>query len=158
MVRSDVDIEVRDAGRESAEVRSAAPAPAAEAGAKAAAYPRRSSARAGLGGSRAGNGRCAGSGHHGPMDDEWMEPDDQMGLWENQGRPLTMRWLLVALAEVAPSLLPGTDDILTSKDPLADLPIEVARYTGAEAVPLRVMHIDVRAEKAKPAAVVVTVT
>ena len=34
-------------------------------------------------------------------DDGWLEPDDDMGLWEYQLHPLTVEWLKAALNSVA---------------------------------------------------------
>jgi hypothetical protein len=74
-------------------------------------------------------------------DESWTNPNDEMGLWEYQLRPLNVRELLLALSQVDPELL-----------------VEVEHYDGSgEVVGLRPMHLDLRNRDGKPSAVVVTV-
>jgi hypothetical protein len=91
-------------------------------------------------------------------DDYWLEPQDDMGLWEHQGRPLTIRWLLVALREAAPALFRQDVDMFTVDHPSADLPIEIEWYDGTGPRRLTPVHIDVRALSASAAALVLTVS
>jgi hypothetical protein len=93
--------------------------------------------------------------------DEWLEPEDQMGLWEHQGEQLTVRSLLVGLVahelgEEVPSEL--TRQLLSTTSRWADLPVEVEFYDGVTSRTLRPMHIDLRAASGRPSAVVITVT
>ena len=48
--------------------------------------------------------------------DEWLDPGDEMGLWENQGNPLTVRWLTVALQQLMPSAMPDAMKLIRSTD------------------------------------------
>jgi hypothetical protein len=91
-------------------------------------------------------------------EDEWLEPDDQMGLWENQGGSLTVRELMAALGQV------GTDlpsepvwQLLATTAATADIPVEIEFYDGTGTRTLRPMHIDVRAKGGHASAVVITV-
>ena len=71
-------------------------------------------------------------------DFDW-EAEDQMGLWEHQGHPLTLQDL--ALARARP-----------------DLPIEVTVYDGAHSSDfLAPLHVDYRGPKDAPTAIVITV-
>lgn len=90
--------------------------------------------------------------------DEWLDRDDEMGLWEHQGHPLTARWLAVALQQLIPSAMPDAMTLLRSTDEGAELPVEVVWYDGTTAQSLEVMHLDVRGAGGKPAALVVTVS
>jgi len=66
---------------------------------------------------------------------------DQMGLWEHQGRPLTLRQLLAQ-----------------NNDGILDLPIEVTVYDGTVSSPfLAPLHVDFRGPRDAPSAVVITV-
>ena len=74
-------------------------------------------------------------------DDEQFDwdADDQMGLWEHQGHPLTLQDLTLAGAPPA-------------------LPIEVAVYDGVDSSPFLVpLHVEYRGPKDAPAAIVITV-
>ena len=71
----------------------------------------------------------------------WLDPDDDMGLWEHQGHPLTVRWLALALGQVS--------------NP--DVPVTVAYDDGTRRRELRVVHIDVSGADGRPTALVVTV-
>jgi hypothetical protein len=72
--------------------------------------------------------------------DEWLEPEDQTGVWEYQLHPLTVEWLRRAI------------------EPLADdLPVQVESYDGSGVRSLRPMHIDLRGRAGTPAAIVITV-
>jgi hypothetical protein len=74
-------------------------------------------------------------------DFDWSS-EDQMGLWEHQGRPLTLRQLL------------NQND-----DSILDLPVEVTVYDGTDSSPfLAPLHVDFRGSRDAPAAVVITVT
>ena len=73
-------------------------------------------------------------------DDEWLEPDDQMGLWEYQLRPLTVEWLRESLNNLPDGL-----------------PVQVDFYDGSEVRALRPMHIDLKGENGRPSAIVITV-
>jgi hypothetical protein len=74
-------------------------------------------------------------------DDEWLEPDDCMGVWEYQLYPLTVADLRRALD--------GLPD---------DAPVEVDFYDGTDASrSLRPMHIDLKGNAGVPTAVVITV-
>ncbi len=73
-------------------------------------------------------------------DDGWLEPDDQMGLWEYQLHPLTVQWLRQSLSQ-----LPD------------DLPVQVEFYDGSEVRTLRPMHIDLKGKDERPSAIVITV-
>ncbi len=73
-------------------------------------------------------------------DDEWLEPDDQMGLWEYQVHPLTVGGLKLALMSL--------DD---------DLPVQIEFYDGSEVRSLRPMHIDLKGTAGTPSAIVITV-
>jgi hypothetical protein len=73
-------------------------------------------------------------------DDDWLEPDDQMGLWEYQLHPLTVRWLRQSLNDLPDGLQ-----------------VQVEFYDGAEVRPLRPMHIDLRGKDGVPNAIVITV-
>ncbi len=73
-------------------------------------------------------------------EDDWLEPDDQMGLWEYQLEPLTVGWLRQTLTSLAD-----------------DVPIQVEFYDGTEARTLRPMHIDLKGKDDRPTAVVITV-
>lgn len=73
-------------------------------------------------------------------DEGWADPDDQMGVWEHQGEPLTVEALRTELANLDPDTL-----------------VIIEHYDGAGGVrPLRPMHIDLRT-RPHPAAVVITV-
>lgn len=73
-------------------------------------------------------------------DEEWLEPDDQMGLWEYQLHPLTVEWLRESL------------------DNLPDgLPVQVEFYDGSDVRALRPMHIDLKGKDDRPSAIVITV-
>jgi hypothetical protein len=64
---------------------------------------------------------------------------DQMGLWEHQGRPLTLRVLL------------------NQNDGILDLPVEVTVFDGTDSSPfLTPMHVDSRGPQDAPTAVVIT--
>jgi len=92
-------------------------------------------------------------------DDEWLEPDDQMGLREHQGKSLTIGWLMVALSQ-AGSDLPRellVGHLLAAQTTTADLPVEIEFYDGTTSRTLHPMHIDVRADAGRPSAVVITV-
>ena len=82
--------------------------------------------------------------HAGPMgdetDDEWLEPDDQMGLWEYQLHPLTVEWLRESLNNLPDGL-----------------PVQVEFYDGSEVRPMRRMHIDLKGTKGSPSAIVIPV-
>lgn len=82
--------------------------------------------------------------HAGPMgdetDDEWLEPDDQMGLWEYQLHPLTVQGMRHSLRN-----LPD------------DLAVQVDFYDGSEVRALRPMHIDLKGKDGRPRAIVITV-
>ncbi len=88
--------------------------------------------------------RSGSVGHAGGMgadaEDDWLEPDDQMGLWEYQLHPLTVGWLREALTSLA-------DDVR----------VHVEFYNGTEARTLRPMHIDLKGKGGRPTAVVITV-
>jgi len=72
-------------------------------------------------------------------DFDWHEVD-QMGLWEHQGRPLTLR------------------ELLQHDDRILDLPIEVTVYDGTDSSPfLTPLHVDFRGPQDAPTAVVITV-
>jgi len=89
---------------------------------------------------------------------EWLQPDDTMGLWENQGEPLTVRWLLAALGEVGiDELSEPVRQLLATARAAADVPVEVEFYDGEGSRTLRPMHIDMRADHGRPSAVVITV-
>lgn len=60
-------------------------------------------------------------------EDDWLEPDDQMGIWEYQLHPLTVRWLREALTSL-----------------VDDVPVQVELYDGTEARTLRPMDIDLK--------------
>jgi hypothetical protein len=91
-------------------------------------------------------------------ENEWLEPDDQMGLWEHQGQPLTVRWLMVALAQVgAEQSVEQLRQVLVLESAAAELPVEVEFYDGTASRRLQPMHIDVRAAGRQPSAVVITV-
>jgi hypothetical protein len=63
-----------------------------------------------------------------------------MGLWEHQGRPLTLRVLL------------------DQNEGILDLPIEVTVYDGTVSSPfLTPLHVDFRGPQDAPTAVVITV-
>jgi hypothetical protein len=65
---------------------------------------------------------------------------DQMGLWEHQGRPLTLR------------------ELLRHDGRILDLPIEVTIYDGTGSSPfLTPLHVDFRGPQNAPSAVVITV-
>lgn len=73
-------------------------------------------------------------------DEGWAEPDDQMGLWEHQGRPLTVKLLLQALATLHP-----------------DVVLTIEHYDGAGGTKhLRPMHVDLRI-RPHPGEAVITV-
>lgn len=94
----------------------------------------------------------------GTNDEEWLEPDEQMGLWEHQGSSLTVRWLAVALAEAAEGVArEALNSLLAHLDVAGDLPVEVEYFDGTTAKRLHPMHIDVRATEGKPSAIVITV-
>ena len=86
----------------------------------------------------------AGLGHPlgmAPDDDEWLEPDDDMGIWEYQLHPLTVAELRRALDG-----LPG------------DALVEVDFYDGTDASrTLRPMHIDLKGNAGVTTAMVITV-
>jgi len=97
-------------------------------------------------------GRCRGAvicspalsvlGHAFPMladDEEWLDPEDQMGLWEYQLYPLTVADLRRAL------------DSLSD-----DLPVEVEFYDGSAPRKLRPMHIDLKGDARQASAFVIT--
>jgi hypothetical protein len=96
-----------------------------------------------------------------PEDDgEWMEEDN--GLWEHQGAPLTVGWLMATLSQVVRderSLSGPLGQFLVAARtaPTANIPVEVEFYDGAASRTLRPMHIDVRADAGRPSAVVITV-
>lgn len=73
-------------------------------------------------------------------EDDWLEPEDDMGLWEYQLHPLTIEWLRTALAGQS-----------------GDLPVEVAFYDGTDIRPLVPVHIDVKGTDSRATAVVITV-
>jgi hypothetical protein len=65
---------------------------------------------------------------------------DQMGLWEHQGKPLTIR------------------DLVRHVE-LLDLPIEITVYDGIDASPfLTPLHVDYRGPQESPAAIIITVS
>jgi hypothetical protein len=72
--------------------------------------------------------------------DEWLDPDDDMGIWEHQGHPLSTRSLMAVLAEVD------------------DVPVEVEFYDGTEVRMLTVVHIDLRGRGGRATAAVLTVS
>jgi hypothetical protein len=72
---------------------------------------------------------------------EWAEQFDEMGLWERQTGPLTNGWLQRVLRDL----------------PEDDLPIEIAWYDGSRIRALVPMHLDVRADSGRRAALVLTV-
>ena len=73
-------------------------------------------------------------------DEEGWDPDDEMGIWEHQGEPLTVEALRRDLASLDP-----------------DTVVTVEHYDGAGAVrALRPMHVDLRI-RPHPSAVVITV-
>jgi hypothetical protein len=72
---------------------------------------------------------------------EWLHPLDENGLWEHQGRALTVGSLIEALRQVPP-----------------DRPVQVAWYDGTATRQLHPMHLDVRASSGQPVAVVLTVS
>jgi hypothetical protein len=72
---------------------------------------------------------------------DWLDPDDEMGLWEFQRESLTIASLMTAL-----------------NDANADhLPVEFEFYDGTGRRPLRAVHIDLKGTDGVPTAVVVTV-
>ena len=73
-------------------------------------------------------------------DDEWLEPDDQMGLWEYQLHPLTVQDLRQSLSDLPHGL-----------------PVQVEFYDGSEVRALRPMHIDLKGKDDRPSAIVITV-
>ena len=73
-------------------------------------------------------------------DDEWLEPDDQMGLWEYQLHPLTVEWLRESLNNLPDGL-----------------PVQVEFYDGSDVRSLRPMHIDLKGKDGRPSAIVITV-
>ena len=73
-------------------------------------------------------------------DDDWLEPDDEMGLWEYQLHPLTVRWLRQSLSDLPEGL-----------------PVQVEFYDGSEVRSLRPMHIDLKGKDDRPSAIVITV-
>ncbi|MGI8982999.1 MAG: hypothetical protein ACR2HM_00440 [Acidimicrobiales bacterium] len=73
-------------------------------------------------------------------DDEWLDPDDQMGLWEYQLQPLTVESLRSALVSLA-----------------VHLPVEVEFYDGSDARRLRPMHIDLKGRAGEASGFVITV-
>jgi hypothetical protein len=73
--------------------------------------------------------------------DQWLDPNDDMGLWEHQGHPLTVRWLASALAEAG--------------DP--DLPVTIDYHDGTGWRELSVVHIDMKGAEGRPTALVFTV-
>ena len=74
-------------------------------------------------------------------DDDWLDPDDQMGVWEYQLRPLTVGQLRRAFDRVPD-----------------DVPVEVDFYDGTDASrTLRPMHIDLKGGAGTVTAVVITV-
>jgi hypothetical protein len=75
-------------------------------------------------------------------DIEWVDPLDENGLWERQTSALTVGSLIRALSEI-------TDQ---------DVPVEVAWYDGATIRQLVPMHLDVRANRGRVAAVVLTLS
>ena len=89
--------------------------------------------------------------------DGWLEPDDQMGLWENQGQPLTLRWLLVAVRQVAPQFMAGAPDPLLLADPAGDAVIEFDLYDGDGHIALAPIHLDAKGDDGVPSALVMTV-
>jgi hypothetical protein len=86
-------------------------------------------------------------GHHrvvSPDDDQrpgWLDPNDEMGLWEFQSEPLTVRSLIAALT--------------TANEP--DLPVTVEFYDGTDSRALRPVHIDISGDRGTPTAIVLTV-
>lgn len=72
--------------------------------------------------------------------DEWLEPEDCMGVWEYQLYPLTVAELRRALDGLA-----------------EEVPVEVDFYDGSDARALRPMHIDLRGNAGVVSAVVITV-
>ncbi len=74
------------------------------------------------------------------VDDEWLEPDGQMGLWEYQVHPLTVGSLRETLASLAD-----------------EVPVQVELCEGSEARTLTPMHIDVKGKGGRPSAIVTTV-
>ena len=90
-------------------------------------------------------------------DDGWREADDQMGLWENQGQPLTLRWLLAAVNQIAPQFMAGAPDPLLLADPAGDLVIELDLYEGDGHAALTPIHLDAKGDGGGPAALVMTV-
>jgi hypothetical protein len=72
---------------------------------------------------------------------DWLHPDDDMGLWEHQGRALTVGSLIEALQQVP-----------------IDLAVEVAWYDGTATRELHPMHLDVRASGGRPVAGLLTVS
>ena len=63
-----------------------------------------------------------------------------MGIWEHQGRPLTLR------------------ELLWHADESLDLPIEVIVYDGTDSSPfLTPLHVDFRGPQSAPSAIVITV-
>ena len=73
-------------------------------------------------------------------DDEWLDPDDQMGVWEYQLQPLTVEALRRALASLE-----------------GDLPGEIEFYDGSDVRRLRAMHIDLKGTAGEPSGFVITV-
>jgi hypothetical protein len=75
-------------------------------------------------------------------DFEWADPHDEMGLWEHQGKPLTVRDLLTQLSEAH-----------------LDLPVEISVYNGMRASQaLKPLHVDARVALGVLAALVITVS
>ena len=90
-------------------------------------------------------------------DDEWLEPDDQMGLWEHQGQALTVGWLMIALSQAGADLpWEPVGQLLAAQATTADIPVEIEFYDGTTSRTLHPMHIDVRADAGRPSAVVIT--
>jgi len=91
-------------------------------------------------------------------DSEWLEPSDTGGLWEHQGRYLTLEWLMFALRSVGTGQsIDVLRQVRATLAETADIPVEVEYYDGATTRTLHPMHIDVRAIDGRPSAVVITV-
>lgn len=69
-------------------------------------------------------------------DNGWLEPSDTGGLWEHQGTPLTVRWLMAALGQVLTDDLSVSGPIVqllraATTAPSAQIPVQVEFYDGA---------------------------